>query len=372
MRFAGGPISGSRVRIVSIAVVAALALFTAFFAWWAVKTSADGFAAQRSVREAMFANQRLLRMQLDEETGLRGYTTTGHRLFLEPYSAARTSFPQVLGALRSYIAASSVVTKLPDELARRNDVWLSDVARPILAGHADQLTLQLRGKSEVDRFRRTSQELFAVLNRRANQIDADASRSIAFIITFAGIGCALASAGAGVLVLRDIARRSVIAARLAEISQRDPLTGLLNRGAFSAALDNRVAAARANGSVFTLAFIDLDGFKRINDRYGHATGDVVLQAVASRLAATARERDVIARLGGDEFVILLDGDGDGRAAVCRLDAALLPPHVLGTLTVSVGASIGRALFPADADDATGLLQAADLAMYSDKKARTVA
>jgi diguanylate cyclase (GGDEF)-like protein len=370
MRFAGSPISDSRVRIVSVVVV--VALFTTFFAWWAVKTSTRGFAAQHSVREAMFANQRLLRMQLDEETGLRGFTTTGQRLFLEPYAAARTAFPHVLDTLRSYIAASSVVTTLPDELARLNNAWLSDVARPTLAGHADQLTIQLRGKSEVDRFRRTSKELFAVLNQRADQIDAGANRSIAFIIALAGIGCALASAGAGVLVLRDLARRSAITARLAEISQRDPLTGLLNRGAFTAALDNRIAVARANGSVFALAFVDLDGFKRINDQHGHATGDIVLQQVAGRLAATARERDVIARLGGDEFVILLDDDADGRAAVYRLDAALLPPHAIGTIVVSVGASVGCALFPADGNDATSLLHAADLAMYSDKRARTIA
>jgi diguanylate cyclase (GGDEF)-like protein len=372
MRFAGGPISDSRVRIVSVAVVVGLALFTALFAWWAVKTSAGDFAAQRNVREAMFANQRLLRMQLDEETGLRGFTTTGQRLFLEPYSAARTTFSQVLGTLRSDIAASGVVTKLPDELAQRNDAWLSDVARPILAGHADQLTLQLRGKSEMDRFRRTSKQLFADLNRRADQIDADASRSIAIIIAFAGMGCTLASVGAGMLVLRDVARRSAIAARLTEISQRDPLTGLLNRGAFTAALDDRVAASRANGSVFALAFVDLNGFKKINDRHGHATGDIVLQQVAARLAATARERDVIARLGGDEFVILLDDDADGTAAVNRLEAALLPPHVLDTVVVSVGASIGCALFPADGHDAPGLLHAADLAMYSEKKARALA
>jgi diguanylate cyclase (GGDEF)-like protein len=351
----------------SIAIVVVISVLTALIAWGEVAIASRGFAAERYVRDAMIANQRLLRVQLDEETGVRGFESTGERLFVEPYTAARTTFPQTLDVLRADVAASGVVTSLPDDLRHRNDAWLSDVAVPLLAGHGDRRVLERRGKIAIDAFRRTSLQLFGVLDARAQQIDAEARRNIALIIVFAGVVSAVTAGAAASVFLRDGARRRANEARLAERAERDPLTGLLNRAAFAAALDDRIDASREDGSVFALAFVDLDGFKSVNDRYGHQVGDAVLKRVADRLTATARERDVVARLGGDEFVVLLVGGGDGSHAIARIAAALAAPHGLGDVTLCVDASIGRAVYPADGADAESMLHAADLAMYRNKR-----
>jgi diguanylate cyclase (GGDEF)-like protein len=362
-------VRASPIRL-SIAIVLVIVALTGLVAWGEAAVASRGFSAERYVRDAMIANQRLLGLQLDEETGLRGFESTGERLFVEPYTAARTTFPQTLDALRANVARSGVVTSLPDDLRRRNDAWLSDVASPLLAGRGDRRALQRRGKIEIDAFRRISLQLFDVLNGRAEQVDAEARRNIALIILFAGVLCAATSGAAAGLVLRDGARRRANEARLAERAERDPLTGLLNRAAFAAALNDRIDASRADVSVFALAFVDLDRFKSINDRYGHQVGDAVLKRVADRLTANARERDVVARLGGDEFVVLLVGGGDGSHAIARIAAALAAPHGLGDVTLCVDASIGRAVYPADGTDAQSLLHAADLAMYRNKRTRS--
>jgi diguanylate cyclase (GGDEF)-like protein len=354
----------------SIAIAVAISGLTALVAWGEASIASRGFGAERELRDAMIANQRLLRLQLDEETGLRGFENTGERLFLEPYTAARTTFPQTLDVLRSTVTASGIATSLPDDLQRRNAVWLAGVAHPLLAGRGDRRSVERRGKREIDAFRNSSLQLFTVLSRRADEVDAEARRNIALIIVVAGILCALTSGGAAAVFLRDTARRRANEAHLAERAERDSLTGLLNRAAFAAALDDRIETSRADGSVFALAFVDLDGFKSINDRYGHQVGDAVLKRVADRLTATARERDVAARLGGDEFVVLLVGGSDGSVAVSRIAAALAAPHGLGDVTLSVGASIGRAVYPADGADAETLMHAADVAMYGNKRKRS--
>ena len=118
-----------------------------------------------------------------------------------------------------------------------------------------------------------------------------------------------------------------------------------------------------------LLFLDLDGFKAINDRLGHACGDLVLQAVAARIGELLRDEDTVARLGGDEFVVLLPhlrAPGDAVAVAERLLAAFEEHFEAGTYTVPVTPSIGVAVFPDDAADASALLTAADSAMYQAK------
>jgi two-component system cell cycle response regulator len=153
----------------------------------------------------------------------------------------------------------------------------------------------------------------------------------------------------------------------------DALTGLSNRAAFSRALDAATAHADRHATGFALAFIDLDGFKAINDGHGHAAGDEVLVAVAARARAMARTSDHLCRLGGDEFVILLDGviaEDHARQAAARYAAAIEEPVMLANgVQVRVGASLGLALCPADGRTASELVQAADQRMYANKAER---
>jgi diguanylate cyclase (GGDEF)-like protein len=118
-------------------------------------------------------------------------------------------------------------------------------------------------------------------------------------------------------------------------------------------------------------FIDLDGFKPINDVHGHAAGDALLTAVAQRLADSARRGDVICRFGGDEFLVMCDGLTDERQAVGiaeRLAGRIAEPFEVEGHTVTVGSSIGVAMQDDGATDATALIHDADLAMYGAKRA----
>lgn len=159
---------------------------------------------------------------------------------------------------------------------------------------------------------------------------------------------------------------------LQTLAQRDQLTQLLNRRSFVERLAAAVRSARENDTELSLLFLDLDGFKRVNDSLGHVVGDGLLQSVADRLSATVRGADLVARLGGDEFVVLLEHDVEGRGAsllISRLEQAFIQPFMVGDVTLAVRPSIGSARFPSDAQDAQQLLGHADAAMYAAKRQR---
>jgi len=154
-------------------------------------------------------------------------------------------------------------------------------------------------------------------------------------------------------------------------AQHDHLTGLPNRAFFEQALRRAVEGAAGRDERLALLFIDLDAFKNINDRHGHAVGDVVLRAVASRLQNTLRGDDMVARLGGDEFVVLLPRAREAvwQHAAQRVHEAMHDPIADGDLRLQVELSIGVAVFPDDALDADMLMRRADGAMYRAKRSR---
>jgi diguanylate cyclase (GGDEF)-like protein len=153
-------------------------------------------------------------------------------------------------------------------------------------------------------------------------------------------------------------------------AQHDQLTGLANRLQFADEIRSAVVRARDDTSSVTVFYIDLDGFKRINDEFGHDVGDSVLSAVGQRLAACMRSTDVVARLGGDEFAVLIGGHASPAEAdvvASRLGQAFAAPFAIDSLQLRLGASIGRAVFPIDADSADALLRHADAAMFEVKR-----
>jgi diguanylate cyclase (GGDEF)-like protein len=165
----------------------------------------------------------------------------------------------------------------------------------------------------------------------------------------------------------DMQRLSDDNLRLANL---DSLTGLSNRRWFLKALERDLDHARAENRQLAVGMIDLDGFKPINDAYGHAAGDKVLMEVAARLAHAAGDTIEIARLGGDEFGFILVNPGEEaevHAAATRLIEALLSPYDLPEMTVRVGASVGVVLFPEGGQTAEELFEHADYALYHAKQ-----
>lgn len=158
--------------------------------------------------------------------------------------------------------------------------------------------------------------------------------------------------------------------QLADLARRDALTGLPNRRHFEEALEAAAARARRSGQPMALVYLDLDGFKRVNDTLGHEAGDLLLIEVGRRLRAQVRSTDLVARLGGDEFTVLLENTGSDadRLQQCeRIVGALSMPHALGGTQVVSTPSLGLAVY-APGESIENLRRRADIAMYDAKRA----
>jgi diguanylate cyclase (GGDEF)-like protein len=176
--------------------------------------------------------------------------------------------------------------------------------------------------------------------------------------------------GGMVFAFSDMTQMLALSREMVRQATHDALTELPNRVLLEDRLEKALARARRATQHVAVMFIDLDGFKKVNDAFGHAAGDALLKEVAMRLGASSREEDSVGRWGGDEFVVLLEKlegrDGLTARAVKLLQLLAVPFHVLGQ-EVYVTASIGISLFPRDADDVAGLFKRADAAMYRAKQ-----
>jgi diguanylate cyclase (GGDEF)-like protein len=178
-------------------------------------------------------------------------------------------------------------------------------------------------------------------------------------------------AGGFVVVARDITQKQQHQKALEKVAHFDALTGLPNRVLLSDRLNQAMAHSLRSGLNLAVVFLDLDGFKAVNDQHGHEVGDQLLMALAQRLKTALREGDTLARIGGDEFVAVLVGleDMGGCMPVLqRLLHAAADPVQFADARVQVSASLGVTLFPQDAADADQLMRHADQAMYQAKQA----
>ena len=169
----------------------------------------------------------------------------------------------------------------------------------------------------------------------------------------------------------DVSERRRLQDRVEHLALHDPLTDLPNSRLMLDRLEQGLAAARRANRMIGVMYIDLDGFKPINDTHGHDAGDQVLKQFASRLKGALRAVDSVARIGGDEFVAILaeiSNSGDASKAADRVLACLGEPFHLGGTPARLSASIGLTLFPVHGEDAQSLLQRADTAMYQAKHA----
>jgi len=157
--------------------------------------------------------------------------------------------------------------------------------------------------------------------------------------------------------------------RLESAALHDALTGLANRQLLDDRVSLAIAHARRNKSAMAVLYLDLDGFKEVNDELGHDGGDALLKAVAQRLVAAGRAVDTTARLGGDEFGLVLwqiASPGDAAGVAAKVIEAISQPYDIGGRAVRVTLSVGVAIYPAHGEDAATLLKSADLALHEVK------
>jgi diguanylate cyclase (GGDEF)-like protein/PAS domain S-box-containing protein len=173
-----------------------------------------------------------------------------------------------------------------------------------------------------------------------------------------------------VIVFHDVSMARTMILEMSHMAQHDILTDLPNRSLLSDRLTQAISMARRNHHQLAVLFLDLDGFKRINDSLGHAIGDKLLQSVAERLTAGVRKSDTVSRQGGDEFVILLPEvahAADAAVSAAKIIAELQNPIAIGEHSLRVTVSIGISTFPDNGEDAETLIKNADTAMYHAKE-----
>lgn len=172
-----------------------------------------------------------------------------------------------------------------------------------------------------------------------------------------------------VVTFADIGERRRAERQLTYLAEHDYLTGLPNRVLFMDRLQSSIARARRGDTQIALLYMDLDGFKPINDNHGHQFGDQLLRSVAQRLAGAVREVDTIARIGGDEFAGILElvsGRATAAGVASKVASAIHQPFIIEAREIHIGISIGIAMYPSDGRDPDALIRSADQAMYQSK------
>ena len=174
-------------------------------------------------------------------------------------------------------------------------------------------------------------------------------------------------------MLQDVTERQRAEQAVRFMAEHDTLTGLANRSMMMEQLERHLALAKRHGHAVALLYIDLDGFKLVNDRFGHNVGDRVLQLVADRFRSVIREGDLLCRQGGDEFVVLVPEAGSTEELLgmaWKLVVASRAPYLEVDPSIAISASMGVARYPEHGSTSEELLAAADNAMYAAKRAKT--
>ena len=189
-------------------------------------------------------------------------------------------------------------------------------------------------------------------------------------VEIAGIPFIYREKPAAQFIIRDITERKIAEQRLEYMALYDTLTGLPNRTLFFDRMDQLLALAKRNTYILAVLYMDLDGFKIINDTMGHDAGDQLLKEVAKRLTNSTRKSDTVARMGGDEFISIcakIVAPEDAGVIARKIIAALSRPFDLQGRELTISASIGISIYPRDGDDGETLLKNADTAMYRVKE-----
>jgi diguanylate cyclase (GGDEF)-like protein/PAS domain S-box-containing protein len=343
----------------------------------------DGSEFRAEIRlSALQTDQGLLISSTIRDVSARGDLASSTRLLMEPGNAERSDQADELFVARE--RAQGMLNSIGDA------VISTDLAGNV--SYLNPVAEKLTGWSRADAMGRPLQEMLTIVNDREIeptitlqsapvQIDVATASASGILTRRDGAEFAIEHSSApmrddlggitgAVMVFRDVSVARAITQKLAYAAHHDALTGLPNRLLLESRLTQALALARRHHHVLAVLFLDLDGFKSVNDTLGHPVGDRLLESVASLLQQCVRSTDTVSRFGGDEFVVLLpEISRPADAAVCaeKILDALRMPHSIDEHCPVVTASIGIGLYPRDGADPQTLLRNADDAMFHAKR-----
>ncbi|MDR3392549.1 MAG: diguanylate cyclase [Sulfuriferula sp.] len=347
----------------------------------AYQISKDAVAINLAGRQRMLSQRitkSLLLMDLQSSQNARATEEelrNSFRMFDETLSAFKHGGPAIGGNGNTVMLDKTNSNQADHLVDQALQIWhpIHERMLPYMAAHTD---IPASAIADVrNRMIRDNLLLLDLMNQLTSSLEQDSlNRSNALRITQTSIFLL------ALLNFLMIVRRFHLLARQSaqttqhynELAMRDPLTGLFNRRQLENNLEREAATInRGRQGNIALVMIDLDGFKPINDRYGHEVGDIVLRTIATRLTESARVNDTIARIGGDEFTLICPDlrNKENADAFCqRLLDSLNRPIPTRAGPVQVGASIGIAFYPDHAENVDDLIRVADKTMYAAKNA----
>ena len=247
----------------------------------------------------------------------------------------------------------AMLGKTADELVGKTDDDLYAPEEAAALRKSDEFVLRT-GKTDISEQKITWKECAHVVSiKKSRYVDSQSGRKCI------------------VEAMRDITERTLTEGKLAFLATHDVLTGLPNRSLFSEIMRKELHAAVRKKHLTGVMLLDLDKFKEVNDTLGHKVGDLLIKSVARRLQGVLRQSDLVSRMGGDEFQLLIPELHQGREIDMiaeKILAAMQLPFACGKYQVTITASVGAALYPADGDDPETLVRHADIAMYAAKRA----
>lgn len=373
-----------RNRFVALYVmlVVGLLLAAAAFVYEARVIIADGVSEDRAFT-VLSSTSRLLDDLQDAETGQRGYLLTGSPSYLQPYLYGSSDVEQAMQQLFVAVAGDPESMQLVRHIDDVRRDKLSELARTLDLARggewvkAMELVETHEGKRQMDALRGDFDRLSKVWQARRHAAANDVHQRVVFgagaLAIFAVFVGGLV-AYALIVQQRAFANISAYSEAMNREAGCDPLTGLPNRRKLLAAIDALALRPDIETDKVALFYMDVDGFKSVNDVLGHSAGDGLLRRLAKWLSAVVRRDDLFARVGGDEFVVLLTDYGDDeqlRALAGRLIEqvrAVAQAEYAGRF--EIGLSIGIATFPDRVKHIRQLIDVADAAMYVAKRQRS--
>ncbi len=333
-------------------------------------------------REVLAETAALKLATLSVVRGERGYLLTQDEVFLEPYLEGDAQSRRTAARLEQMLADNPQQMQRLAALKVSLDKQLESTASVIALAQdgsrraaVDRIASGL-GRNDIEEIIARIESLEAAehahLNVRTQRADTASRRTNVFIELFGVVGMLLLAVGGifAIALRRSLAREDAAMAQLRRLAETDELTGLSNRRELLRSLDRRIASSKRTNRPLSVAILDIDRFKRVNDTYGHPAGDEVIKAVGHAATQMMRDQDIVGRLGGEEFVIVFpDCDTEAAFGACerlRRAIAQLPILIENGHAITITLSFGVARFTGD-DDRTSLIARADEALYQAKE-----